>query len=85
MSVIEFVNDVNIFTYGLLTERNYKILKKPYRRCLHWAVTYEANFALEKYKIIHLIRARKKFNLKAVLIFDEIRLIAKDYIRILKV
>jgi hypothetical protein len=72
MSAIGFVNDVNILTYGLLTERNYKVLKEIYQRCLRWAVTHGTNFVPEKYKILYLIRARKKFNLKAVLIFDGI-------------
>jgi hypothetical protein len=79
------MDDVNILTYGLSTERNYKILEETYRKYLHWTATYGANFALEKYKIIYLIRARKKFNLKAALILDGIRLTAKDYIRILGV
>src|SRR5450432_405854 len=35
MSAVGFVDDVNILTYGLSTERNYKILKEIYRRCLY--------------------------------------------------
>src|SRR5450755_3348278 len=35
ISVVKFVNDVNILTYDLLTERNYKILKEIYRRYLY--------------------------------------------------
>ena len=85
ISTIGFVDDINILTYGLSTERNYKILEETHRKCLHWAATHGANFAPEKYEVMHLTRARKKFNLKAAPIFDGIRPTAKDHIRILGV
>jgi uncharacterized membrane protein YkvA (DUF1232 family) len=85
MSVVGFVDDVNILTYGLSTERNCKVLEETHQRCLRWAATHGANFAPEKYEVLYLIRARKKFNLKAAPIFDGIQLEAKNHIRILGV
>ena len=78
-----FVDDISILTYGLSTERNCKILEETHRNCMYWAVTHGAVFAPEKYEVIHLTRARKKFNLKATPILDGLRINTKDHIRIL--
>ena len=77
------MDDINILTYGLSTERNCKILEETHRNCLHWAATHGAVFAPEKYEVIHLTRARKKFNLKATPILNGLRIDTKDHIRIL--
>ena len=80
-----FVDDINILTYGSSTERNCKILEETHRNCMHWARTHGAVFAPEKYEVIHLTRARKKFNLKAAPILDGLRIDTKDHIRVLGV
>ena len=64
-------------------ERNYKILKETHTKYLYWAVTHGAKFALEKYEVLHLIRAPKRFNLKLAPILEGIRLDPKSHIKIL--
>jgi hypothetical protein len=85
VSTIGFVDDVNILTYGSLTKRNCRVLSEIHRNCVKWAETYKAKFAPEKYEVIHFTRARKKFNLKATLTFEGIRINTKIYIRLLEV
>jgi retron-type reverse transcriptase len=69
---VGFVDDVNILTYGSLTERNYKALSEIHRNYVKWAVTYRVKFAPEKYEVLYLTRARKKFNLRATLTLEGI-------------
>ena len=69
--------------YGSTIERNYRILKETYYNYIHWASTYSVVFAPKKYEVIHLTRARKKFNLKATPILDRLRINIKDHIRVL--
>jgi Reverse transcriptase (RNA-dependent DNA polymerase) len=80
-----FVDDINILTYGASTERNCKILEEIHRECIKWATTHGAIFAPEKYEVIHLTRARKRFNLKAAPVLDGLRINTKGHIRILGV
>ena len=79
------MDDVNILTYGRLTERNYKTLSEIYYNYVQWAETHRAKFALEKYKVLYLTRARNKFNLKATLVLKGIQINAKTHIRLLGV
>jgi hypothetical protein len=82
---IGFVDNVNILTYRSLTERNYKVLSEIYRNYAKWAETHEAKFTPEKYEVLHLTRARKKFNLKATPTLEGIQINTKIYIRLLGV
>jgi hypothetical protein len=76
---------VNILTYGSLTERNCKVLSEIHRNYAKWAETHGAKFAPEKYEVLHLTRARKKFNLEATLTLEGIQINAKTCIRLLGV
>ena len=53
--------------YKLLTEANYKILERTYRKCLEWARRFNIKFATKKYKLIHFTIATKRFNLSATI------------------
>jgi hypothetical protein len=79
------VDDVNILTYGRLTERNCETLSEIHRNCIQWAETHGVKFTLEKYEVLHLTRARNKFNLKATPVLEGIQINAKTYIRLLGV
>jgi hypothetical protein len=85
VSAVGFVDDVNILTYGSSTERNCKILSEIHRNCAKWAETHGAKFAPEKYEVLHLTRARKKFNLEATPTLEGVQINAKTCIRLLGV
>jgi len=48
-------------------EENCQILMRGHNRCLNWARRYGASFAPEKYKLMHLSRNPKQFNIQAPL------------------
>jgi hypothetical protein len=79
------VDDVNILTYGNSTERNCETLSEIHRNCVKWADTHGAKFAPEKYEVLHLTRARSKFNLKATPTLEGVRIDVKTHIRLLGV
>ena len=78
-----FIDNINILIYSSLIEKNYRVLKEIYHKCTNWAITHSVVFTLEKYKVIYLIRAYKKFNLKAIPILSGLRIDIKDHIRVL--
>ena len=62
---IGFVDDTNILTFSKTTEDNCKALEAAHKKCIEWASRHGAQFAPEKYQLIHFTRKRKKHNLKA--------------------
>ena len=60
---LNFVNDVNVFTYNIFTTNNCKILKKIQKICAIWTRKHDAHFASIKYEFIYLIKNAKKFNM----------------------
>src|SRR6266849_4511072 len=85
VSLVGFVDDINILTYKNSTECNCKILEETHTKYLHWAATHGTKFALEKYEILYFIKTPKKFNLKTALILERIKLNPKNHIKILGV
>ena len=83
LSSTGFVDDINILTYGETTERNCRVLERIHRKCEEWAVTHGARFAPEKYELLHLTRAPKRFNLKAVPTLGGVQVETKPSIRVL--
>lgn len=61
------MDDTNLLAYGPSTEGNCQILSRAHSRCLDWARRYGASFAPEKYKLMHLARKPRKFNMQAAL------------------
>jgi hypothetical protein len=66
------VDNVNILIYRRLTERNCETLSEIYRNCVQWVETHGTKFAPEKYEVLHLTRARNKFNLEATPVLEGI-------------
>jgi hypothetical protein len=64
MSLTGFIDDVNLLTYGTNAEENYKNLKRIYNACEDWARRYGSKFNFNKYKLLHLTRTPKRFNIK---------------------
>lgn len=85
VSAVGFVDDINILTYGSSTERNCRVLSETHKKCLRWAETHGAKFAPEKYEVIHLTKAKKKFNLNIAPIIEGIQIDTKNHVRILGV
>ena len=59
-------------------EKNYIILNKFYNIYKQWAYIHKIIFKLNKYKLIHLLKRLKKFNIKIIFII-------KDYTVTLKI
>jgi hypothetical protein len=70
--VIEFVNDINILIYETNTKNNCKALKKIHVECELWARQYETRFASIKYKLMHLIKNHRRFNMTTIININEI-------------
>ncbi|KAF2812227.1 uncharacterized protein BDZ99DRAFT_383327, partial [Mytilinidion resinicola] len=51
--------------YSKSIEENCRAIKRAHDRCMEWARKHRAVFALDKYHLIHFIRARKSINIKA--------------------
>lgn len=67
VSGLGFVDNVNILAYGTSTEGNCQLLERVHRDCLSWAARHRATFAPQKYKLMHLTRSPKRFNMAATL------------------
>jgi hypothetical protein len=85
ISVIEFVNDINILIYETSTKSNCRALKKAHVECELWARRHEARFASTKYELMHLTRNHRRFNMTTIININEV--IKKSFIsmRMLKV
>lgn len=64
---LSFIDNVNVLTYGRNTKDNCKTLEKSHKACKMWTHKHGSIFALTKYKLIHLTRSFKKFNMAVVI------------------
>ena len=67
VSSIRFADDLNALTYSTSTEENCTKLEGLHLEALEWAKKHGITFALDKYELIHFSRARKRFNLAALI------------------
>ena len=82
-SILGFIDDVNILAYGTSTKENVIILKRLHKQCEAWAQQHGFTFALKKYKLIHLAKNPKKFDMTTIItIRGEIKT-SKPNIRVL--
>ncbi len=63
ITIIDFVNDINILTYDTSITSNYKALKKIYVICELWTRRHNAHFASIKFELLHLIKNHKRFDM----------------------
>jgi hypothetical protein len=70
--VIEFVNDINILTYEMSTKNNFRTLKKTHVEYELWARWHKARFASIKYKLMHLTKNHRRFNMTTIININEI-------------
>jgi hypothetical protein len=81
---LRFVDDVNILAYEKSIENNCKSLKIIHRNYERWAIRHEIVFASIKYKLIHLTRNFKRFNMTVTININFITIISKTDIRVLR-
>ncbi len=85
IAVIDFVDDINILTYGISTVGNCRLLEKMHEHCLLWSRRHEAAFASIKYELIHLVRNTAKFDMQtSIRICDVIKQLS-SHVRVLRV
>jgi hypothetical protein len=63
ITIINFVNDINILTYNTSIINNCKTLKKTHVICELWTRRHETRFVLIKYELLHLTRNHKRFDM----------------------
>jgi hypothetical protein len=85
VAIVNFVNDINFLTYDIFTKQNCRTLKHFYKECETWNRRHDVVFASIKYKLIHLTRNHKKFNMQIELRIQEIQKLSALYVRVLNV
>jgi hypothetical protein len=61
ITIIDFVNDINIFIYDINTINNCRWLNKIHEHYLLWSRRHEIIFASIKYELIHFVKNIAKF------------------------
>ena len=84
-NIIEFVNDINILTYNELTKRNYKMLRKTWKKIVEWAKKHDFKFNEQKHKLIYFSKTLKKYNMNVNITLKEYWINVNINLRILKV
>jgi Reverse transcriptase (RNA-dependent DNA polymerase) len=69
-SLTGFIDDVNLLTYGISAEGNYRNLERIYNAYENWAKRYGSKFNLKKYELLYLTRTPKRFNIKVSIKID---------------
>jgi hypothetical protein len=64
ISLMNFMNDINILTYGVSAKGNYRNLERIHNACEDWVKHHDLRFNSKKYELLYLIRTLKKFNMK---------------------
>jgi hypothetical protein len=85
VAVVNFVNDINFLTYDIFTKQNCRTLKHLHKKCETWKHRHDVVFASIKYKLVHLTRNHKKFNMQVELRIEEIQKLSALYVRVLNV
>jgi hypothetical protein len=85
MTVIDFVNDINILIYDTSTISNCRLLKKMHEHCLLWNRRHEAAFASTKYELIHLTRNIAKFDMQTSIRICDVVKQSSSHVRVLSV
>ncbi len=63
ITIINFVDDINILTYDTSITSNCRTLKKTHVICELWARRHDARFASTKYELLHLTKNHKRFDM----------------------
>ncbi len=85
VTIINFVNDINIFTYDISTINNCRLLKEIHEHCLLWSRRHEFIFASIKYELIHFVKNIAKFDIQTSIKICDVVKQSTSQIRVLKV
>jgi predicted HicB family RNase H-like nuclease len=82
ITIINFVNNINILTYDINITNNCKTLKKTHVIYELWTRRHETRFASIKYELLHLTRNHKRFDM---IITINVKNVIKESTTILRV
>jgi predicted RNA binding protein with dsRBD fold (UPF0201 family) len=85
ITIINFVNDINILTYDINITDNYKAWKKTHVICELWARRHETRFVSIKYELLHLTRNHKRFDMTITINIKNVIKESMTIIRVLSV
>jgi hypothetical protein len=85
ITIINFVNDINILTYDTNITNNYRTLEKTHVICELWTRRHEARFASTKYELLHLKRNHKRFDMTITINVENVIKESTTIVRILSV
>ncbi len=63
ITIINFVNDINILTYDINITNSCRALKKTHVICELWTRRHDVRFALIKYELLHLTKNHRRFDM----------------------
>jgi hypothetical protein len=72
ISVINFVNDINILVYDTNTTSNCKALKQAHVVCEQWVNRHDARFASIKYELFHFAHNHRRFDILIIINIEKI-------------
>ena len=84
ITIINFVNKINLLIYKKFTKKNYTILKCIHFACVQWTRRHDIIFVFEKYELIYLLRRTKRFNMCAIMKISDVTIKSKIDIKMLK-
>ena len=84
ITIIDFVNNINLLIYKKSTKKIYIILKRIHFICIQWTKRHDIIFVFEKYELIHLLHKMKRFNMRMTMKIDDVAVELKINIKVLK-
>jgi predicted RNA binding protein with dsRBD fold (UPF0201 family) len=85
ITIINFVNDINILIYDTSTTNNCRVLEQTHIVCEQWMSRHDACFASIKYELLHLARNHKRFDMTIIININDIIKRSSITVRILRV
>ncbi len=85
ITIINFVNDINILTYNTSITNNCKALKKIHVICELWARRHNVRFASTKYELLHLTRNHRRFDMTITINVENVIRKSTIIVRVLSV
>jgi hypothetical protein len=85
ITIIDFVNDINILIYDINTKSNCRALKQTHEECELWTRRHDVRFASIKYELIHLTQNHRRFNMTAFININNVIKKSTISIRMLRI
>jgi hypothetical protein len=85
ITIIDFVDDINILTYDTSITSNCRALKKTHVICELWARRHDVRFASTKYELLHLARNHRRFDMTITINVENVIRKSTIIVRVLSV